>query len=74
MALVAEWVAHEQRGLGNPLAVYSHKVHMSVLVDWKGLKVLFGILYIMKVDIEAPQCRQRGSFSACDHPIEDCLV
>ena len=22
----------------------------------------------------SPQCRQRGPHSACDHPIEDCLV
>ena len=47
---------------------------MSVLVHWVGLKVLDGALYCMNVDMAAPQCRQRWPRSACDHPMDDCLV
>ena len=47
---------------------------MSVLVNWVGWKVLFGALYYIYVDMAAPQCRQRCLLSACDHPMNDCLM
>ena len=47
---------------------------MSVLVHWVGLKVLHIALYCIYVDMAAPQCRQRCLCSACDYPIDDCLV
>ena len=56
------------------LYVYSCKVQMSVLVHWVDLKVLYGSLYCIYVDMAAPQCGKRCLWSACDHPMDDCLV
>ena len=39
------------------LYVYSHRFQMSVLVNWVGLKVLYGALFCMYVDMVALQCR-----------------
>ena len=76
MAWEAEWVAPWTKLLRAThwLQVYSLNVRMIVLVHWEGLKLLLGTLYIMKVDIAAPQCRQRCPHNACNHPIKDCLV
>ena len=69
---VAPWTA-SLRAV-NWLYVYSHRVRMSVLAHWVGLKVLYGALYCIYVDMAAPQCRQRWPRSACDHSMDDCLV
>ena len=66
VALEAEWVAPWTKVLQSIhwLEVYSCKVQMSDLVHWEGLKVLFGTLYCMKVDIAALQCNYPHNMAA----------